>query len=76
MSKSIHNLDLSPKPGKQYWKNGGREWREEVIYFILADRFHDNHIRTPLEMDGKAEGFGSAEELQKTFGGTISFQCQ
>lgn len=70
-TKSIHDLDLSPKPGKQYWKNGGREWREEFIYFIMVDRFHDNHERTPIEVEGKTKGFGSAEALQRTCGGTL-----
>lgn len=69
--KSIHDLDLSAKPGKQYWQNGGREWREEVIYFIMVDRFHDNHARRPEQTNGKTSGFGSPEELQKSCGGTL-----
>lgn len=28
---SIDDLDLNPRPGKEYWKNGQREWREEFI---------------------------------------------
>jgi glycosidase len=71
MAKSVHDLDLSPKPGKQYWKNCGREWREEVIYFIMVDRFHDNHSRQPVPGNGKTKGFGSSEQLMKTFGGTL-----
>jgi glycosidase len=68
---SIHDLDLSPKTGKTYWKNCHREWREEVIYFLMVDRFHDNHERTPVKTSGKMKGFGSAEQLQKTCGGTL-----
>jgi glycosidase len=70
-ARSIHDLDLSPKPGKVYWKNGGREWREEVIYFLMVDRFHDNLNRNPVDKNGKTVGFGSSEELQKACGGTL-----
>ena len=34
-------IDLSPIPGKQYFSLT-REWREEFIYFLLIDRFHDD----------------------------------
>jgi len=69
--KSIHELDLSAKPGKVYWKNGGREWREEFIYFMLVDRFHDDAIRKPSPNEGKLNGFGTSKQLQKTCGGTL-----
>jgi alpha-amylase len=68
---SIHDLDLSPKAGKTYWKNCHREWREEVIYFLMVYRFHDDHERTPVKTSGKMKGFGSDERLQKTCGGTL-----
>ncbi|HEY0745041.1 MAG TPA: alpha-amylase family glycosyl hydrolase [Chryseosolibacter sp.] len=70
-TKSVHELDLSPKPGKQYWKNGGREWREEVIYFLMVDRFHDDHDRKPASNAGKTAGFGTAEQLRSSCGGTL-----
>lgn len=69
--KSINDLDLSPKPGKNYWKNGGREWREEFIYFLMVDRFHDDHTRAPLQNTGKTKGFGAEEQLMKSCGGTL-----
>lgn len=69
--RSIHDLDLSPKPGKQYWKNGGREWREEVIYFLMVDRFHDNHDRKPSNSNGKTCGYGTPAQLQTSCGGTL-----
>jgi glycosidase len=69
--RSIHDLDLSPKPNKNYWKNGGREWREEVIYFLMVDRFHDDAKRKPSTTTGKTLGFGTADQLKKTCGGTI-----
>jgi glycosidase len=68
---SINDLNLSPKPGKTYWKNGAREWREEFIYFLIVDRFHDNNARIPLETVGKTNGFGSEEDLRKRCGGTL-----
>jgi hypothetical protein len=55
MVTSILDFDLSPKIGKVYWKNSHREWREEFIYFLLVDRFHDNQVRKPLENDGKVK---------------------
>jgi Alpha amylase, catalytic domain len=69
--KSINDLDLSPKPGKTYWKNGAREWREEFIYFLMVDRFHDNNSRMPVESIGKTKGFGTEKELKASCGGTL-----
>lgn len=68
---SIEDIDLSPKPGKKYWKNCHREWREEFIYFLLVDRFHDDNIRKPIMNASKSKGFGKAEQLTKFCGGTI-----
>lgn len=69
--RSIHDLDLSPKPGKVYWRNCHREWREEFIYFLMVDRFHDNNNRHPASVNGKTKGFGSTEQLKKPCGGTL-----
>ena len=68
---SINNIILSPKPGKVYWKNSDREWREEFIYFLMVDRFHDDLDRKPLERDERQSGFGNSEQLQKICGGTL-----
>lgn len=68
---SIDDLDLSPKPGKEYWKNGQREWREEFIYFLMVDRFHDDHLREPTKAVGKTKGFGTSDQLRATCGGTL-----
>ncbi len=70
-SISINDLDLSPKPGKVYWKNCDREWREEFIYFLMVDRFHDDHERRPADSTGKTAGFGSEDQLKISCGGTI-----
>lgn len=68
---SIDDLHLNPKPGKEYWKNGQREWREEFIYFLMVDRFHDDHSREPLKSDGKSKGFGTPDQLRAPCGGTL-----
>ena len=44
---SVRNLDLSPIPGKRYL-NLEREWREEFIYFLMVDRFHEDALRSPV----------------------------
>jgi glycosidase len=69
--KSIKDIDLSPKPGKKYWKNGHREWREEFIYFLLVDRFHDNNKRHSAEFGSAHSGFGNEVQLGKLCGGTL-----
>lgn len=69
--KSIKDIDLSPKPGKTYWKNCHREWREEFIYFLLVDRFHDSNNRSTIDFTVRHPGFGSKEQLGKPCGGTL-----
>ena len=69
--KSIKDIDLAPKPGKKYWKNCHREWREEFIYFLLMDRFHDNNKRDTVEFTSSHHGFGDEEQLGKQCGGTL-----
>ncbi|WP_097046914.1 alpha-amylase family glycosyl hydrolase [Flagellimonas pacifica] len=68
---SIDHIDFSPKPGKEYWVNCHREWREEFIYFLLVDRFHDSTKRNSLNFKNRHPGFGDKEQLERTFGGTI-----
>ena len=67
---SVDDIDLAPKPGKKYWKNCHREWREEFIYFLLVDRFHDSLVRRPMNSN-PSKGFGNGEQLKKSCGGTI-----
>lgn len=69
--KSIEDIDLQPQENKKCW-NSGRSWKEEIIYFILVDRFHDDRLRQPMQEQGRRKGFGSLEELQKTCGGTLN----
>ncbi|MEX1241089.1 MAG: alpha-amylase family glycosyl hydrolase [Cyclobacteriaceae bacterium] len=68
---SIHDLNLTPKPGRIYWRNCDRQWREEVIYFLMVDRFHDNQSRKPADIEGKTKGFGSPDGLKESCGGTL-----
>jgi len=68
---SIDDLDLFPKPGKSYWVNCAREWREEFIYFLMVDRFHDDHTRLPVNGSGKTSGFGKGDQLTQPCGGTL-----
>ena len=67
---SIEDINLAPKPGKKYWKSCHREWREEFIYFLLIDRFHDSLPRKPAKTS-RSKGFGKEEQLKKICGGTI-----
>jgi glycosidase len=62
------DIDLTPIPGKQYF-NLAREWREEFIYFVLIDRFHDNAARSPTLYSGRSIGAGTPDDF---FGGTIA----
>ncbi|MBL0741044.1 alpha-amylase family glycosyl hydrolase [Chryseolinea lacunae] len=68
---TTQHLDLSPKPGKKYWGKDAREWREEFIYFLMVDRFHDSKERTALPGAGKTRGFGTSSQLMQACGGTL-----
>ena len=61
------DIDLTPIPGKQYF-NLEREWREEFIYFLLVDRFHDDNARSPVLQAGRSNGISTPDDF---FGGTI-----
>ena len=71
---SITEIDLTPIPGKIYW-NIVREWREEFIYFLLVDRFHDNQKRAPVATSARANNSQISErqreQLSKFCGGTL-----
>ena len=64
---SIKDIDLSPLPGKQYF-NTDREWREEFIYFLMVDRFHDDWNRPALSQFGRTNGFPTQNAF---YGGNI-----
>ncbi len=53
--RSVQEIELSPLPGRTYF-NITREWREEFIYFLLVDRFHDDASRTPVRQPERSPG--------------------
>jgi alpha-amylase len=69
--RSIRDIDFKPIAGKTYWSSG-REWREEFIYFLMVDRFHDGRNRTPSSGPGRSRGYGTFRELSRFCGGTIA----
>lgn len=64
---SVKDLDLSPIPGKRYC-NIDREWREEFIYFLMVDRFHDSQARAPVRTPNRTAGVATSDGF---YGGTI-----
>lgn len=68
--RSIRELDLRPIPGKTYW-NCHREWREEFIYFLMVDRFHDGRERRPAGAAERARPAATPEQLRRFCGGTL-----
>jgi glycosidase len=64
---SVDQVDLSPKPGKTYFETI-REWREEFIYFLMVDRFHDSANRAPALHTSRSKGIATPDGF---FGGTL-----
>ena len=64
---NVAELDLSPIPGKQY-RSFEREWREEFIYFLMVDRFHDDAARQPQHGPQRTLGIGTPDDF---YGGKI-----
>ncbi len=67
MPTSVGEVDLSPLPAKTYF-NTTREWREEFIYFLLVDRFHDDLARTPRTQPNRVKGIATPDTF---YGGKI-----
>lgn len=66
--KSIEEIALSEiTKGKDYW-NSARPIEEELMYFLLVDRFHDGASRNTIS---STVGFGDHEQLKVRCGGTI-----
>src|SRR5262245_11492354 len=64
---SISQMELAPKPGRAY-HNFERECREEFIYFLMVDRFHDDKVRTPPTISGRSQGISTPNDF---YGGKI-----
>jgi glycosidase len=64
---SVSDIVITPLPGKRYF-NLDREWREEFIYFVMADRFHDGQPRPAAHLPGRSHGFTTPDDF---YGGKI-----
>ncbi|MCE1246468.1 MAG: alpha-amylase, partial [Firmicutes bacterium] len=64
---SIEEIDLTPVRGKKYF-NIEREWREEFIYFLMVDRFHDDEDREPVLSEDRLGGIRTHNSF---YGGNI-----
>jgi glycosidase len=64
---SISQIDLTPVAGKQYFTLE-REWREEFIYFLMVDRFHDDQSRAPVLQPKRSAGIQTPDGF---YGGKI-----
>jgi hypothetical protein len=73
---SLSEIDLTPIPDKKYFMLE-REWREEFVYFLMTDRFHDDQRRAPsLGPDRQLltlGGLASKKELQSMPVTTIKY---
>ncbi len=63
----VRDIDLTPLPGETYF-NSDREWREEFIYFLLVDRFHDDSPRMSVKRAGRSSGVQVSDDF---YGGKI-----
>ncbi|MDR3628897.1 MAG: alpha-amylase family glycosyl hydrolase [Desulfocapsaceae bacterium] len=66
--RSLAEIDLAPTPGKTYCSID-REWREEFIYFLMVDRFHDSEWREPVLSPNRCRGVTPPDNA--FYGGTI-----
>jgi alpha-amylase len=64
---SVADIDLTPLSGKKYFSLD-REWREEFIYFLMVDRFHDEKTRLPDLKPSRSAGLPTPDDF---YGGTI-----
>ena len=66
-SQWVRDLDLTPTPNKSYF-SVVREWREEFIYFVMVDRFHDDQQRTPTRGPDRSTGVQTPDDF---YGGKL-----
>src|SRR5437764_6594301 len=65
---SIREIELAPISGKSYFQ-AFREWREEFIYFLMVDRFHDGQNRSPTKKAARTPGVATPDDF---YGGKIN----
>ena len=63
----LKDIDLQPKAGKSY-ADITRDWREEFIYFLMLDRFHDSSVRTPNAGAARTDGVAAPSNF---YGGKL-----
>ena len=63
---SVSDIVITPIPGKRYFSID-REWREEFIYFLMVDRFHDGQPAS-RHQPGRSGGFTTPDDF---YGGKI-----
>lgn len=51
--------------------NSNIDFKNDLIYFVLLDRFHDGQARDTMKSNLKAKGYGNAHELFTFYGGTL-----
>ena len=69
--RSIEDISLENViQNKKYW-NCQRPIEQEVMYFLLIDRFHDGKERQTISDKSFKKGFGDSDTLRKRYGGTI-----
>jgi len=66
--KSLDEISLTPDPRRRY-VTIDREWREEFIYFLMVDRFHDDTNRKPRLGPDRSTGVKTPDNA--FYGGTI-----
>src|SRR6266404_9101097 len=64
---SLSDINVAPIAGKQYFSLD-RESREEFIYFLMVDRFHDDQKRAPDLKPARSAGIQTADTF---YGGKI-----
>ncbi len=67
--KSIDDLNLDVHSNKVYYSN--RNFEDEIIYFLMVDRFHDGKCANSLINSERKVGYGTEYELSNSLGGTI-----
>ena len=62
----VDDIDLTPSPETYF--NIDREWREEFIYFLMVDRFHDDTSGRSPAAPGRSAGIATPDDF---YGGKI-----
>jgi len=69
--KSIKEISLDQVTKEKVYWNCSRPIEQELMYFLLIDRFHDGKDRVPISEESFKKGFGNEDALKVRCGGTI-----